>query len=382
MPQNINWFFISDGIPPNIIFSDENPTSKFLFSATGSVHVTVEDPGVNGRIDSSAISLMSDSVGEIDSSSITVVSTNKVEFDVINISATGYVKVDAIDYFGNETTATNGEWLWSAISRDPTLNNDRLINMVNLLPTWFKDQEIYEFVNFFQSFLNLLYKQTDPDTLNTVNISNLKKIERLSTLHSPQYIDIELIQYLASFMGYDVDLSKGDLGLFTTSAASYNDLTTAEITEANKYLRLIVSNLPYWYQIKTTENAIRILLLSFGIIGDLVTLFTDDYENNWFAEFRNDNIDIVDEFGTNRQNYYPSSHFEISINVRLSYPNWMNNIDGIVRGIKSIKPVNTVFDKIGGVYPLEVVDGGSIIVPATFETSEYMFIDWVGPTAN
>jgi len=120
-------------------------------------------------------------------------------------------------------------------------------------------------------------------------ISILEKIHRLSDLIDPDLIPIELIQHYANNLGYSVGLSREDIGqYFLTSADIQSYETSAEQllkqqfeSNANrdKYLRFIIRNLPEWYKIKTTRNAVQMMLFSFGLIGDFVYYYTTDYKD-------------------------------------------------------------------------------------------------------
>jgi hypothetical protein len=180
----------------------------------------------------------------------------------------------------------------------------------------------------------------------------LRKIEKIRDFNDPDLIDINYINFFANKMGYNVNISRGTLGLFTTSGAStYEELTGTELENANKYLRFVVKNLPNWYKIKTTKNAIKIMLFSYGVIGDIITLFTNDYSSNWVHDEEDDNINITSEVPSD---YYPSPHFTIQIDIRQTAPSWIDNIENIINAIDSMRPVNTVFDRLSGIYEFDL----------------------------
>ena len=156
------------------------------------------------------------------------------------------------------------------------VENDRLINLRNFLPTSFDDTEVSDFVGFFQDFLNYdLYKHTVNGPATTTDVSILKKIELLYTLRDPDLIDEKFIQYFANQLGYNINYNKSDITNVT------GDTTDNDI---NNYLRQTIRSLPHWYKFKSSNNAISMLMYSFGIVSDILTLWTDDYENNWWAE--------------------------------------------------------------------------------------------------
>jgi len=107
------------------------------------------------------------------------------------------------------------------------------------------------------------------------NISVLEKIYRLTELFDPDLIPIELIQFYANNLGYDVGLSRNNVGFDGILSAA----STGDLIDQNKYLRFMVRNLPTWYKIKTTRNAVKMMLYSFGLVGDFIYYFTRDYKD-------------------------------------------------------------------------------------------------------
>lgn len=232
-------------------------------------------------------------------------------------------------------------------------DDNKEIDLVSLLPSFLKESETNDLVQFFQDFLNTMYDEkiytasaTEFEIENRPKISILEKINRIKELHDPDYIDIEYIQYFANYLGYSVDVNRGELGVLAD--ADSEDPCVQE--DSKRYLRFIISNLPNWYKIKTTDNAIKIMLYSFGLVGDLVTRFTNDYRldngTNWinFREGRDSYEDVSSDF-------YLTSHFVVSIELDESVTNFsLNNVTrfNVLNAIESIRPANTVFDRILG----------------------------------
>jgi len=361
----IGAFPIDADHPPSIQFSNYDPIDRTILNSTdnyGSVRVTVRDKhlGNEGSISPTAnnVALTSASVGRIDYSSI-VQSKNfyEIQFDVVDISATGDVIVSATDDYGFSTIESDGEWIIGCSA------NDRMINIKDWLPTYLKDSETYQFAEFFENFLNTMYENRD------CNIGILEKIERLSTLHDPEEIDIEYIQFFANNLGYEVNVNRGDLGVFGKTTS---DAVSASDDDINKYLRFVVKNLPNWYQIKTTRNSIKIMLFSFGIIGDIAYQWTSDYKNNWQTEATSGGTEGLPS------NFFPSPHFMIQVDLNQTPPTWTDNIDYVINAIDSIRPVNTVFDQIAGIF-----DGGKSVIGlnASFRTQYVYSIPWTTSTA-
>jgi len=199
-------------------------------------------------------------------------------------------------------------------------SKDRFINIVDYLPDYIKRNEIGSVVSEFEDYLNEMYQgqhgysvdenqipvsmcQTsacgtfdignsyqldDTYITNTYDmvgdvfidnvcagcdtsdrISILEKIFRLTDLFDPDLIPIDLIQFYAENLGYNVGINRESL--------STNTDPQARELEQKRYLRFMVRNLPNWYKIKSTRSAIKILLYSFGLVGDFVYYYTNSY---------------------------------------------------------------------------------------------------------
>ena len=263
-----------------------------------------------------------------------------------------------------------------------------------------ENSETGTFVEMFETFLNELYycKITDRENESTVSacydvpkISILEKINRLANLHDPDSIDIEYIQRLASYMGYDVSLQRVDIaGLATgddliTQEQQDNGITN-ELTK--KYLRFAVSNLPNWYKIKTTRNSVKVLLYSFGLIGDIVYRWSSDqlaptsahpatsgYGNDIAQWSVNDvSLGSVDSVKDIPSNYFPTPHFTIKISQNDTPPSWYTNIDKIIDALEDIRPINTVMDEIA----IILEDNSTLYVDVPMWNRVKNDIDYVG----
>jgi len=256
------------------------------------------------------------------------------------------------------------------------------------------------------------------------NISVLEKIYRLTELFDPDLIPIELIQFYASNLGYDVGLSRNNVGFDGILSGA----TDSDLIDQNKYLRFMIRNLPTWYKIKTTRNSIKMMLYSFGLVGDFIYYFTKNYKdpttgigidtleyggqdpNNYgvnpdegkythpenltstelnelkcdpvewkkFKENRSKYIGVLREITQSENNadwvltdvdltttnedisnipngYFPTPHFKLWFDILESMNNGNLSTDLkrqelISEAIKAIKPINTVFEGITGVF--------------------------------
>lgn len=230
--------------------------------------------------------------------------------------------------------------------------SDRLVDLVSMLPGHLQESEINDLMDFFQEFVNNLYTErqflssaTGLEIASRTKLSILEKINRLTELHDPELVDIEYIQFFANYLGYNVDLSRGELGILTDQDS--NDPAVQQ--DVKRYLRFVVSNLPNWYRIKSTRNAIKVMLFSFGLIGDILQRFTKDYKEdngtNWLT-YRED----IDSINSIPSDYYPTPHFSILVDLDASVTDisFSETRLNVVKAINSIRPVNTVFTGITG----------------------------------
>jgi len=226
--------------------------------------------------------------------------------------------------------------------------------------------EISELLQVFEDYLNTMFTGTNSlsaietetplgSTSATIEyvipnsnyISLLEKIQRLPELHDPELIDIKHIQYLASMLGYNVNLNRGELGTYLSEEDSVLGKTNLE-----KYLRFIVLTLPHWYKVKTTESAIKLLLFSFGIVADISYYYTDSYlPEQEGGKWKVSDYDMLAESITEiPDNFYPTPHFIIwqDLDISESELQWdIKKRESIINAINSIRPINTVFRHIG-----------------------------------
>jgi hypothetical protein len=188
-------------------------------------------------------------------------------------------------------------------------------------------------------------------------------------------MDAEYLQFFADFLGYDLTLTRGDVGNITNEVA--DDGTYIDDEESKKYLRFVVENLPNWYKIKSTRNAVKIMLFSFGIVGDLFTQFSNDYDKNWLYDREGDQSSIGTQIPPG---FYPTTHFSLAINLRETAPSWLQNLGVVLNAIEDIRPINTVFERFSGYYDMDP----SIInvFAGSPHITQSIFIDWTNSPAT
>jgi hypothetical protein len=228
------------------------------------------------------------------------------------------------------------------------LDPNRLIDIIDYLPAYLREQELNNLVQTLQDFLNSLYFEyslstsaTDYEQQNRVTISTLEKINRLTEFHDADLCDVEYLQFFANYLGYSIDLNRGQLGLIQNQNS--DDACAQE--DVKRYMRFVIQSLPTWYKIKTTRNAVKIMLYSFGLIGDIADRFTSDYKfdtgKNWFA-FK----EGIDSYADVPKGFYPTPHFNLVINLDQSETVLMDDTTrAIVRNaVNSMRPATKVFD--------------------------------------
>lgn len=188
-----------------------------------------------------------------------------------------------------------------------------------------------------------------PENINDNSISILEKIRRLTELQDPDLMDADKLQYFAGNLGYNVNINRAELG----NLASLDESDVCPDINTNKYLRFAIRNLPLWYRIKTTQNSMKIMLYSFGLIGDISQYYTDNYlpseeGGKWITTDVNQETYSISNIP---KDYYPTPHFIVWINLDLSSSDLSWETDKrkqIIQSIESIRPANTVFRRLGG----------------------------------
>lgn len=275
------------------------------------------------------------------------------------------------------------------------------INLTNFLSDYLQETDVYDLVKFFEDFLNTMYSglcgfQTVETNLNASatqlafstpaqnlstdpRISILEKIKRLTELHDPDLIDIEYIQFFAKYLGYNVEISRGEIGGFGSFETS---ATVCSASENEKYLRFMVANLPNWYKIKTTRDMIKVMLYSFGLVGDIIQYYTKPIaQGGYDRNFVNWKPDDNDDLATIPNNWFPTPHFSVKIDLDRSIEEnpdvynilniLMNTGDKIIRAIESVRPINTIFHNLTAI-TTEYID---IWVGAQTRFSRYIHVD-------
>jgi len=165
-----------------------------------------------------------------------------------------------------------------------------------------------------------------------------ERIERLAYLRDPNVIDMDLIGYLARFMGYDITALADDIN----SSNVYKNGDDRE-----KAIRETVAHLPQFYALNGTKPGINMLMATFGLVGELITMWTrvDDPYGRLVRQTEVD--DMIAKDGTS--SWVPTPHITLDIKSNDNYNCVLMGNDELVRmreQIRRCKPINVVFDGI------------------------------------
>jgi hypothetical protein len=275
----------------------------------------------------------------------------EIELSAFDISGNVGVDTRKIQILAGELSAYKSDYITVCgydVKRFETCKN---INLTEFLPDYLKNGEFQELIEVFENYLNDMYDgvcgfstvETElsadysslrfdtPTRSITPKISILEKIKRIADLHDPSLIDNEYIQYFAGNLGYDIKINRSEFGSdgFENGVCSSSD--------QDKFLRFMITNLPNWNNIKTTNSMVKIMLYSFGLIGDIFNYYSD---GNTFKLDDDNNLTNIQD------NFYLTSHFAIGISINdISNDNPLDltNVNKVIKAILSVQPLNTVF---------------------------------------
>lgn len=196
-----------------------------------------------------------------------------------------------------------------------------------------------------------------------------ERIERLAYLRDPDVIDIDLIEYLARFMGYDITSLADDI----RSSNIYKNST-----ERENAIRETIAHLPQFYALNGTEPGINMLMATFGLVGELITMWTST-DDPYGTLVRQDEvgkyIDADKAKGKTTNSWVPTPHVMLDILENDNYNSILLGTEELVRmkeQIRRCKPINVVFDGIRVVFnttihaDAQITVGGSGLHDSSF----------------
>lgn len=166
-----------------------------------------------------------------------------------------------------------------------------------------------------------------------------EKIERLAYMKDPNVIDLDLIGYLARFMGYDVS------PIYTDIQRSDLYKTTADREAA---IRKLIQMLPEFNALKSTEGGLDTILLTFGLVSKVLHMWTEQSDPYGILV---PDVDLLDYRYSemrdgNTPNMVATPHFMVRVEVDGNFSTSLTQDDiGRARtAIINYKPINTVFN--------------------------------------
>jgi len=169
----------------------------------------------------------------------------------------------------------------------------------------------------------------------------IEKIERLAYLKDPNVIDFEFINHLAKYMGYDMTPLVDDVA---------ESIFYKTNEEKEKSIRTIIKNLPYFNALRATKPGLESLLLTFGLVGKVVTLWTESSKpyQDLIPDYMVREMQYIRMYDKNPATYVPTPHFKLDIDVEGNFDNQVTvrEINKLTNNIEIYKPINTVFDGI------------------------------------
>lgn len=193
----------------------------------------------------------------------------------------------------------------------------------------------------YNTVVNPTTMKPDWNGIPTMKYPLSEKIGRLIYQKDPNVIDFEVIGYLGRYLGYDITTILEDL----VDNPYYKN--EAEVQMA---LRKLIENLPEFNALKSTNAGLDSLLLAFGIIGKIVTMWTDvnDPYGEFIPDYQIHNTNTTNLASGDNVTYVPTPHFKIIADMEGPGFNQFLADDArrIITSIKTYKPINTVFDGI------------------------------------
>jgi hypothetical protein len=214
---------------------------------------------------------------------------------------------------------------------------------------------------------NNYYETKNEVVAEKTTMSILEKIYSILDNRDAGNIDFEYIQYFANYLGYDTQLNtlNNANNILISEAELGYELTDYEKNEyVQNQIRSVVENLPHWYKIKGTDDALSILMYSFGLVVDIRNYYTKNYSTDrrdWFEadKYYNTSANITE---ANRANitkddltdvpddWFPTPHFSLAFDIAESFTNKTkifsdkNKYEEMINAIMASKPITTVFE--------------------------------------
>lgn len=359
------WIFIDasralDEFEPLVIkFTDINPPSGILESSVeGEAWVTIYNPndelwvlGMNSIVEQ----LSEISNGWINPSTLTdqwvdpetgtdisnYEETGMVRFKIEHVNKSGLTEVEAwcktglakFDDILKTVTYAKNAISWMVM--DPY---GRRYNLKPYVPNYLKNTDYYDFIKFFELYLNTVYTNMTRGT----NISILEKIAEIGDFLDIDKIENYLVREYARHRGteFSIDLEtmlNMNLGFFNPGVIASRD--EDDVLDIVKYA---LKNLPMYNQLKGTDKGMIMALKMFSFVCKLVPLWVK------MEPQVEDNPNFIEEDRLySFTGYFMTSRFNLEVDAtNCDFKDFNDNIDAFIRFIKSIKPITRILNLI------------------------------------
>lgn len=358
------WIFIDasralDEFEPLVIkFTDINPPSGILESSVeGEAWVTIYNPndelwvlGMNSIVEQ----LSEISNGWINPSTLTdqwvdpelgdisgYEKTGMVRFKIEHVNKSGLTEVEAwcktglakFDDILKTVTYAKNAISWMVM--DP---EGRRYNLKPYVPNYLKNTDYYDFIKFFELYLNTVYTNMTRGT----NISVLEKIAEIGDFLDIDKIENYLVREYARHRGteFSIDLEtmlNMNLGFFNPGVIASRD--EDDVLDIVKYA---LKNLPMYNQLKGTDKGMIMALKMFSFVCKLVPLWVK------MEPQVEDNPNFIEEDRLySFTGYFMTSRFNLEVDAtNCDFKDFNDNIDAFIRFIKSIKPITRILNLI------------------------------------
>lgn len=331
-------------VPVVIKFVDIEPSNYFVEEGVvGKIITQVYDPNTELWEYKNVYGLTDISIGSIDVNSIDdntehspldglsqFIITNITESGNIEVEAwvqTGYTEIDELIKERTYNTAICGPWIYG--------DEGRKYNILPYVPKYLNETEFYDFVEFFQLYINTMYKSLDTNR----NISALEKIARIGNFNDIAKIEDALVYQYAKEFGSEFDVDIEQLQNVTTlNNDSYN---TKDIKETYDTVKYVLEQLPIYNTFKGSEEGLLLAIKMFGFTADIVNLWVRKrVKIEREPEFHEEN-----ELSS-LNDYFLTSRFDLNMPSNCTFKTFCKNMDLFIDIIKSIKPINKILNKI------------------------------------
>ena len=345
VPVNITYFnpepanyFVNDNIEGKISVNAQD-MNKFLWR----FHVEAELTGISiGQIDTSTYPPFPDGIEWKDNSKLIGcynVLTGCRGFNVFKFTQYGYVEVAAWVETGNKkidaiikertyNTAKNGPWIYE--------DEGRKYNLLRFVPSYLRNTDFNDFIEFFQLFINTMYLSLDKNR----NISVLEKIARIGNFNDIDKIETKLLMHYENQYANEFPFDKKAIQEVNTlfSNVGWEVKDDEEVYGVIKY---VLDNLPGYNRYKGSNLGVAGALKMFGFTCKVINLWihkknTIEEDPNFVEE------DRLSNFG----DFFQTSRFNIEVDSNNYFETFNEHLDFFINLVKSIKPITKILDMI------------------------------------